>query len=145
MRHFLRQGSRAPVRLSGHLAFTTRRSCAGRWRRTFSQAADRFLSVRHIPLKPPPLFDPPEARSKGRDPFVPTSSAGRGAQEGSRDETACGARDGARPLTALSTVASPSFSLYAGIGLASNVSPRDRTAQAIRANLLAKATMATFL
>ena len=40
-------------------------------------------------------------------PFVPTPSGGHGAQGRSRDETACGARLGARPLTAPSTVAPP--------------------------------------
>ena len=38
-------------------------------------------------------------------PFVPTGSSGHGAQERSRDETARGARFGARPLMASSTVA----------------------------------------
>jgi hypothetical protein len=40
-------------------------------------------------------------------PFVPTGSRSHGAQERSRDETACGARFSARPLTASSTVARP--------------------------------------
>ena len=38
-------------------------------------------------------------------PFAPTATSGRGAQERSRDATACGARSRARPLTAPSTVA----------------------------------------
>ena len=49
-------------------------------------------------------------RRRGRivgTPFVPTGFNGRGAQERSRDETACGARVSARPLTAPSTVAVP--------------------------------------
>src|SRR5947209_12759186 len=52
-----------------------------------------------------PCSTPPEARSKGRDALVPTTPQRRGAQERSRDETACGARSGARPLTGPSTVA----------------------------------------
>src|SRR6185312_14529826 len=40
-------------------------------------------------------------------PFVPTGCNGYGAQERSRDETACGGRVSARPLTAPSTVAIP--------------------------------------
>jgi hypothetical protein len=39
--------------------------------------------------------------------FVPTASDDDGAQERSRDETACGARVSARPLTDPSTVALP--------------------------------------
>ena len=85
---------------------------------------------------------------KGRDPFVPTPPAGGGAQERSRDATACGARLGARPLTDPSTVAVLLIAAtgYAGANFAAlNVSPRRRTAQAIRANLLARATVAAFL
>src|SRR5271165_7626220 len=52
-----------------------------------------------------PLFDLPEAGEIFGAPFAPTGSGGHGAQERSRDETACGARLGARPLTAPSTVA----------------------------------------
>jgi hypothetical protein len=47
-------------------------------------------------------------RRRGRTvgtPFAPTASGRRGAQERSRDATACGARVSARPLTAPSTVA----------------------------------------
>src|SRR5271166_806405 len=52
-----------------------------------------------------PLFDLPEAGEIFGAPFAPTGSGGHGAQERSRDGTACGARLGARPLTAPSTVA----------------------------------------
>src|SRR5271166_6560946 len=52
-----------------------------------------------------PLFDLPEAGEIFGAPFAPTGSGGDGAQERSRDGTACGARLGARPLTAPSTVA----------------------------------------
>jgi hypothetical protein len=47
-------------------------------------------------------------RRRGRSvgtPFAPTASGRRGAQERSRDATACGARVSARPLTAPSTAA----------------------------------------
>ena len=54
-----------------------------------------------------PLFDPAGGVvDKLGTPFVPTPAGGHGAQGWSRDETACGARLGARPLTTPSTVAS---------------------------------------
>jgi hypothetical protein len=59
-------------------------------------------------LHPEPPFVRPAGGGRNRGtPFVPTGSSGHGAQERSRDETACGARRDARPLTASSTVAPP--------------------------------------
>ena len=57
------------------------------------------------PYPEPPFVRPAGGGRKRGTPFVPTSSSGHGAQERSRDETARGARLGARPLTAPSTVA----------------------------------------
>ena len=51
------------------------------------------------PLHPEPPFVRPAGGGRNRGtPFVPTRSSGRGAQERSRDETACGARFSARPF-----------------------------------------------
>jgi hypothetical protein len=59
----------------------------------------------------PPFVRPAGGRSTVGTPFVPTAPHRHGAQERSRDETACGARLGARPLTAPSTVAPPQLGL----------------------------------